>query len=71
MTTIYVRLLEEGTEAFRPAAAELVGAQLFKLLPTSGYDQEDEIWEFPPGSLVECERRLLGAGEVLVAIKAA
>ncbi len=70
MTTIYIRLLNEGTEVFRPTTAEPVGGAQFKVLPTSNYDPEDEEWEFVPGSLVECEQRKLEGEEVLVAVKA-
>lgn len=69
MTTIYIRLLNEGTEVFRPAAAKPIGSHFFKVLPTSNYNEEDEVWEFVPGSLVECERRQLGGDDVLVAVK--
>lgn len=69
MTTIYIRLLDEGTEVFRPTSAEPVGA-LFKVLPTSNYDPQDEKWEFVPGSVVKCEKRKLQGDEVLVAVKA-
>lgn len=70
MTTIYIRLLNDGTEVFRPTSAETVDSALFKVLPTSNYDPEDETWEFLPGSVVECERRRLEEDEVLVAVKA-
>ena len=70
MTTIYIRLLDEGTEVFRPTSAEPVGSALFKVLPTSNYNPQDEKWEFVPGSLVECEKRKLEGEEVLVAVKA-
>jgi hypothetical protein len=69
MTKIYIRLLDEGTDVFRPTDAEPVGSQFFQVLPTSNYDEEDEVWEFAPGSVVECEQRQLGGEEVLVAIK--
>jgi hypothetical protein len=70
MTTIYIRLLDEGTKVFRPTSAEPVESALFKVLPTSNYDPQDEKWEFVPGSLVECEKRKLEGEEVLVAVKA-
>jgi hypothetical protein len=69
MTTIYIRLLNEGTDVFRPTTAEPVGGAQFKVLPTSTYDSESEEWEFVPGSLVECEKRQLEGEEVLVAVK--
>jgi hypothetical protein len=70
MTTIYIRLLDEGTEVFRPTSAEPLGQGVFKVLPTSNYNPQDEKWEFPPGSLVECEKRKLEGDEALVAVKA-
>lgn len=70
MTTIYIRLLDEGTEVFRPTSAEPLGQGVFKVLPTLDYDPHEEKWEFTPGSLVECEKRKLEGDEVLVAVKA-
>lgn len=70
MPTIYIRLLDEGTEVFRPTFAEPAGSALFKVRPTSNYDPQDEKWEFVPGSVVECEKRELEGEEVLVAVKA-
>ena len=49
---IFVRLLDEGTECRRPTRGVSVGGGLFRLLPTSSYDPDDEHWEFPPGTIV-------------------
>lgn len=68
---VFVRLLEEGTEVFRPTMAILVDGDRHKLLPSEDYDPNTETWEFPPGSVVECVRRNLSIGEVLVAIRLA
>lgn len=68
MTTIYIRLLDEGTEVFRPTQAEILERQVFKVLSTSDYDPEDEHWEFPPGSFVRGVVRKLDGEDVLVAI---
>ena len=54
--TVYVQLLEEGTDTIRPTQAIPLGGDLYKLLPTMNYDPEDEIWEFVPGSVVRCKR---------------
>lgn len=70
MTTVYIRLLDEGTEVFRPTLAESLGRGKFKVLPTPNYDPEDEIWEFTPGSIVVCAKQKLEGEEVLVAMKA-
>ena len=52
---IYVPLLEEGTPTVRGTQAIPLGGDLYKVLPTSDYDSEDEIWEFLPGSIVRCD----------------
>jgi hypothetical protein len=40
---IFVYLLGEGTDVWRPTDAVSIGDGLFKILPTPGYDPEDEI----------------------------
>lgn len=67
-TTVYVRLLDEGTDVFRPTEAEQRPDGNYKLLPTRDYDPDDEHWEFLPGQVVRCERTKLHGGERLVAI---
>jgi hypothetical protein len=64
---VYVRLLNEGTDVSRPTEALDLGNGLFELLPTSDYDPENETWEFPPGSLVLCEKHIGSIGEYLLA----
>jgi hypothetical protein len=66
---IFVRLLDEGTDVSRPTDALDLGNGLFKILPIPNYDPEEEIWEFPPGSVVRSERRQSEAGEYLLAVK--
>lgn len=66
---IFVYLLEEGADAWRPTEAESIGDGLFKSLPTPDYDPEDEVWEFPPGSIVQCETRQDDSGEYVVEVK--
>lgn len=67
---VFVRLIGEGTLVYRPAPAARLGSSTFRLIPTPNYDPEDEEWEFEPGSVVRCERRVLEGQEVLVAISA-
>ncbi len=64
---IYVRLLGEGTSAFRPAPAEIFSSGLARLLEPVDYDPDDEDWEFKPGSVVRLERRRLEGVDVDVA----
>lgn len=65
---VYVRLLEEGTDVFRPAPAEQLGPFIYKLGLPNDYDPDDEIWEFVPGQVVKCEMLKLFGGVRLVAV---
>ncbi|MDR1305695.1 MAG: hypothetical protein LBK76_10825 [Verrucomicrobiales bacterium] len=69
MKTLYVRLMDEGTEVFRPTEAELLSDGCFKLLPIEGYDPDDENWEFPPGSIVRAIERKLDGEKALIAVR--
>lgn len=69
MTTIYVRLLNEGTEVCRPASGFPLEDNLFEIMPTPDYDPSDETWEFLPGAIVETQKRHACDGEYLVAVK--
>ena len=60
LTTVYVRLLDEGTPVWRPVLAEPVGSNCYRL---RGPKPEHESWEFAPGEVVRCEHRLFQAGE--------
>ncbi|MBA3534866.1 MAG: metallophosphoesterase family protein [Ardenticatenales bacterium] len=68
---IYIPLLEEGTPCSRPTVGERITDEIFRVFPTENYDPEDEIWEFPPGTIVKCviEERHVGSKrkKVLVA----
>jgi hypothetical protein len=64
---IYVYLLDEGTDVWRPTKGQRVGDFIYRLLSTENYDPEIEEWEFPPGSIVRCEYQDLSGGHHLVA----
>lgn len=66
---IFVRLMNEGTDVSRPTDAEDLGDGRFRVLPTANYDPDEEIWEFPPGTIVRVEVRRGRTGEYLLAIK--
>jgi hypothetical protein len=70
LITVYVRLLNEGTDVSRPTKAVGIGRELYKLLATPDYSPEDETWEFPPGTVVRCEERIGSVGPHLLAVKA-
>jgi hypothetical protein len=69
MLTVYIKLLNEGTLVFRPAYAERVDKNTVKLLPVADYNQRDEEWEFPPGSIVRCESRVMDDENILVPVE--
>lgn len=64
---VYVRLLDEGTDVVRPTFAVEADDATFVLLAPDDYDPEDEMWEFPPGSRVNCETKRREDEELLIA----
>jgi len=66
---IYIYLLDEGVDVWRPTEGEEIADMIFKVLPTQNYDPEDEHWEYPPGTLVHCSYKTLDDGEALVAVE--
>ncbi len=65
--TIYVSLLDEGTTCCRPVEAEPTSDGKFRIL-SENLNPEDEKWEFPSGSFVQCEEREDEEGSILVAV---
>lgn len=53
--TIYIELLDEGTDVWRPVQGRRIRGNAFEILAAPDYDPELEIWQFVPGSVVECE----------------
>jgi hypothetical protein len=67
--TIYVALLYEAVDVWRPVDSEEIVPGRFRL---GGSVPEGEIWQFRPGDVVECETRAFHDGVVgLVAIRLA
>jgi hypothetical protein len=67
--TVYVALLDEGVDVWRPVQAEHLGDDLYRL---TGEQPDGEAWHFATGDVVKCkERTLIGdwgrPGPVLVA----
>jgi len=56
----FVRLLEEGTEVFRPVEVEMLGFDRFRVV---GTQTDDEIWEFAPGAIVGLVDRTVSTGQ--------
>jgi len=56
----FVRLLEEGTEVYRPVDLEMLGDDNFRIV---GPEAEDEKWEFSPGDVVSLIDHTTSTGE--------
>jgi hypothetical protein len=68
ITEIYVRLLGEAIDVWRPVEAENLYDQVYKIIDQT-YDREAEKWQFEPGEAVACESKELSDGVVLVAVR--
>jgi len=53
LVTVYVRLLDEDIDVWRPLEATPLGDDVY-LLSGPAPEPEDETWEFPYGSKVRC-----------------
>ena len=62
-TLIYVNLLNEGTEVWRPVAAEIVPGGAYKIVGENSVP-EDEQWEFTTGQTVVCEEHQFQDGTI-------
>jgi hypothetical protein len=66
---VYVRLLDEGVDVWRPVTAEVTGHCCYKITDDQ---QDDERWEFEPGMSVRCQERRFEDGTLaLVATECA
>jgi len=66
MVEIFVKLLDEGTDCWRPVAAQRVEENHFVIVDAV---PEDETWEFQPGEAARCaERQFQDGSRKLVAV---
>lgn len=66
--TIYIKLLDEGIDVWRPVLAQRLDGELFLiLLAPYNLVPSDEQWEFLPGSHVLTKEIVLDGGLVRVA----
>jgi len=63
---IFVSLLDEGVDVWRPVLAEQVGGTVYRICEQP-YDRDTEAWQFEPGSLVVCEQVNTDDGSILAA----
>jgi hypothetical protein len=67
---IYVALLDEGTDVWRPVQAEHLSSNVYRILSQS-YDRQIESWQFEPGDVVLCEMIESSEGRILAATRKA
>ena len=65
---IYVKLLDEGVDVWRPVRAEHLQDDIYSIIDQP-YDRETESWEFEPGDEVMCEVIDLYEGRTLAATR--
>jgi len=64
---IFVSLLHEGVEVWRPVRAEHVDGNVYAIVDQP-YDREAETWQFEPGDEVVCELIDASEGRILGAV---
>jgi hypothetical protein len=67
--TIYVALLDEGIDVWRPVEAQRLSPDRY-LIVDQGYDPGIERWEFQPGTVVTCRTEQRDGRHILVATEA-
>ncbi len=61
LTEIYLALLGEGVEVWRPVQAIHIGKDIYEII-SSNPDPEDEHWQFHPGDFVRCKDKVFADG---------
>ena len=67
--TIYVYLMDEGTDVWRPVDALPLGNNLFRIL-SHNTSEGHENWQFQTDAVIRAEYKDLSGGKVLVAVEA-
>ena len=65
---IYIQLLEEGTVVYRPVLSTSIEENIYTVGGDDIYDAENELWQFPPHTIVMVEEREFSDGLALVVI---
>jgi len=64
MKQAFVRLIDEGTDVYRPIEVIALGAGNYEVIGPNAPD--DEVWEFPLGSIVTLSEVTTFSGETLL-----
>ncbi len=67
-TTIFIKLLNEGTSVYRPVPARKLSDDVYLIMGENIFDPEDETWEFGPGTRVIVKKEQLSDDFVLIAV---
>ena len=67
---IFVALLDENVDVWRPVSAECVSGDTYRILDQP-YDRETERWQFEPGEKVICEEINSADGQIFAATRKA
>jgi hypothetical protein len=67
---IYVQLVSEPVQVWRPVSAKLVKGDVYRIVDQQ-YDRDIERWEFEPGAQVTCKVVSIGESRVLAAVETA
>ena len=59
LETIYVALLQEGVDSWRPVLAEPIDTEMYLIKDEI---PEEEVWEFQPGDVVRCRAKTFSDG---------
>ncbi len=68
ITQVYIALLDEGVDVWRPVQAECVSGNIYRIL-SQPYDRSVESWQFEPGDVVICEMVESSDGRILAATR--
>ena len=66
--TIFVALLGEGVDVWRPVQARPLGGDEFRIVGVDA-DVSDETWQFPPGAIVRCKPKEFDGKPELTAVE--
>lgn len=67
---IYVSLLEEGVDVWRPVQAVHLHDDVYRIV-TQPYDRATEWWQFEPGDIVRCECVEAAGGRIVAVTRQA
>lgn len=68
MSEIFVALLDEGVDVWRPVKAQHLHGNIYRI-EDQPYDRDTEAWQFEPGTEVVCEMVDASDGPILAATR--